>query len=644
MSAIVQDIESTETLIPDWSEGFTPPPVQTVTEWADARRMLPKKSAAKGARWRTSTVPYMAGIMNAIHEPGVKSIAMMKGAQVAGSEGMNNLIGYGITQDPSAMLLVHPTINQAKMWSKDRLDDMIESTPEIAAAINRDKSTLDYKDFDGGFLAVGGANTENSFARWSVRWALGDDVDRWPAVVGDEGDPAELLVNRVTTYWDGCVFFTSTPTLVGGRIHSLFLAGDQRRYILTCPGCGHEDWVTWSDVAHFHVTFEDRDASTARMACPSCQARLTELDRRAMVAAGFWRATAEPAEPGLVSFHLPGLLSLLGSVSLQDLTARFLTAHRLGRESLKVFINTKLGEAWEQRGTRMDPHVLANRVEDYGEDVEIPAWAGAVVAGVDVQEDRVEIQVQAFGLNGERAVVDYRRDIRGSIKSEDTRKALAAALERKYRHACGVDIPIHATCIDSGYEADDVYAFVKRYQARSVYATKGYSGRRGNPIVGKPSEKQSAKERPVPVFPVNVDDAKSDIMSALAQTVPGPNYFHLPSRVDTIDEEYFAQLCSEHEETVYNKRKVAVGAVWVLDRERNEALDTAVLCLAAFKLRRPNVRQMLEQIKRAGAEAKPEPTPPAGSTPNGTPASPTPASGATRQPAKRRISYSPNVG
>lgn len=605
-----------DALIAEWCAAAAPRPPYRVSEWADANRLLPKNSAARGGQWRTAATPYLAGIMDAVLEPGVSKIAIKKCAQVGGSEALSNIIGFHAEYDPCAMLLIHPSKDVAEAWSKDRLDDMIQSTPALAAAIDLDKSTLTYKQFEGGYLALGGANTPNSFARWSVRLAMADDFDRFPAVVKDEGDPAALLANRVSTFFDGICIFNSTPTLKKGRIDTLYERSDKRRWFVRCPTCGREDFITWSDAAHVRVTWENRDPQTARLACPSeehggCGAIHTEWTRRQMVAGGRWVSTTTAKEPGLIGFHLHSMLSTLGSVTLEKLAAQWFAANDEGRESLKSFINTQLGEAWEERGSRMDPHVLTHRKEDYGgEDVEVPEWAAALTAGVDVQENRLEMLVTAWGLAGERAVVDYRR-IPGELKQQETKDQLLEALSRRYRHALGIDLPILTTCIDSGYQTDAVYSFVLAHQARRIYATKGFAGRVGEPIVGKPSEKRTGKHgRPVPLFPINVDDAKADVMSSLAQVQAGPNYMHFPIYVDTIDDEFFAQLCAEHRQTVY-KRGIATHQVWVQDRERNEALDASVLCLAAVRLLNPNIRQYLEQIQAAAGVKSDTPAKPA---------------------------------
>jgi phage terminase large subunit GpA-like protein len=548
--------------------------------------------------------------MDAVHEPDVKKIALMKAAQSGGSESIHNIIGYFIEYDACPMLLVHPTAHVAEEWSKDRLADMIRTTPALRAIVrdrrqprgaHQGESTLSLKMFPGGYLALGGANTPNTFARRAVRLAFGDDVDRFPPVVGEEGDPADLLVNRTMTFHDGLTIFVSTPTLKDGRIDTLFSRSDRRRFHVACPNCGREDWITWSDAAHFRVTYEDRDPETAQIECPAkehggCGWRMGEPDRRRMISiAGErpsrgWIPTAEPEEAGLVGFHLPGMVSTLG-ITLSTIVEKWLSARKRGKESLRVFVNTALGEGWEDREGRMDSHVLMNRREFYGEGIEVPAPAPVLTSGIDVQVDRFELLVIGWGPGAERCVVDW-RSIPGNPKNSETRAALFEALRRRYTHASGHLLPIYATCIDSGYATEEIYDFVLTHQARRIYATKGYAGRSGEPIVGKPSDKRYGRApRPVRLYPVNVDDAKAEVMSSLTLAAPGPGYMHFPI-LDTIGEEFFAQLCAEHRETRYNKAGVATHSVWVQDRPRNDALDCAVLALAAFRLLNPNIRQM----------------------------------------------------
>jgi phage terminase large subunit GpA-like protein len=627
-----------------WLTAAAPPPEFTVSQWADERRFLPETSALRGARWKTDLTPYLRGIMDAVHEPGTRTIAVMKAAQVGGSECLHNILGFFIEHDPCPILLVHPTADVAEEWSKERLDDMIR-TSALEAVIEKAKSTLTFKVFLGGFLALGGANTPNTFARRAVRIAIGDDVDRWPPVVGEEGDPADLLNDRHATFHDGLSIFVSTPTLKHGRIDTLFQRSDQRRYHVECPGCGRWDWIAWNDDKHFRVSFQDRDPDTARLECPACHLSLYEPERRQMIAGGEWRPTATPQEAGLVGFHLPAMLSTLGSVSLSSLVGKFLTANAKGKESLRVFINQSLAEGWEEHGTRMQPQMLFHRREAYGAGIEVPAPAAILTAGIDVQHNRFEVQVQAWGPSGERWVVDY-QIIDGDPKHAETQGRLFEVLHTRYTHALGPQIAVLAACLDTGYATETMYDLVLSRRKTNLWATKGVTGGLYEPLVGRSSDKRYGKQdRPVTLYPVNTDKAKSDLYGDMALAGPGPGFIHFPTHVDRVDEEYFDQLCAEHRETRYNRQGVATHTVWVQDRERNEALDTAVLCLAAYHIFNGKKRYAeFREAIRIAAEAMPKPEVTPANDPDVIPASPPPAPQPPARVPARRTSRSSYLG
>ena len=362
---------STAPIARAWLEGFRPPPRLTVSEWAAAHRRLPEASAARGARWRSETAPYLNGVMDAILERGVRQIALVKAAQVGASEAITNVIGYLMEHKPAPLLMISPTASAAAAYAKERLQDAIRSTPALRAIVSDKRvpsseglpeSTLALKMFPGGFLALAGANSPNSFSRWSVRVAIADDCDRIPRFVGAEGDPTQLLVNRTTSFHDGLTIFVSTPVLAGGRIEALYAQSDRRRFFLPCVACGRWDFISWNDAAHWRVAFDNKQPATARLACP-CGHEVHEPERADLVRQGEWRPTAAPLAPGLVGFHVPAMLSPF--VTLSALVTKFLSAHVSGPRRLREFITTQLAEGWKDEATSIDPDDLVSRMEDF---------------------------------------------------------------------------------------------------------------------------------------------------------------------------------------------------------------------------------------------------------------------------------------
>ncbi len=295
---------------------FDPPPDLTISQWAEAHRRLPASSPSRGARWNNATAPYLTEIQDAAGNPDVRRIVMMGAHQVGKSEAVHNAVGYWMQHDPSAILWLMPSFDDAKRRSRGALADMIRSTPSLRSIVrgrraprnaeSEAESTLLEKSYPGGSLILAGSGTPNSFAGISARRAIADEFERFAVL--DEGDAATLLANRTSAFYDGLLVLLSTPLLVDGPIHAQFQSTDQRRYILRCESCEHEDFTTWSDPAHFRVVYKDRDPESARLECPQCGAQHDEPARRRLVAGGRWRPTATAIDPGARGYHVPAMI------------------------------------------------------------------------------------------------------------------------------------------------------------------------------------------------------------------------------------------------------------------------------------------------------------------------------------------------
>jgi phage terminase large subunit GpA-like protein len=176
-----------------------------------------------------------------------------------------------------------------------------------------------------------------------------------------------------------------------------------------------------------------------------------------------------------------------------------------------------------------------------------------------------------------------------------------AILDGQYWHARGVPLGIHAACLDSGYNTDVVYKFVRQHAARRLYATKGVAGRTGEPLVLRTQDKRLWRQPRGRLYLVNADAGKADVMASLDQP-PGPGALHFPAHVGTINAEFFEQLVAEHQEIRYNKAGVAVAAPWVQHRDRNEALDLVILATAAYEILNPRLHEWQAAVARLQPE------------------------------------------
>ena len=238
-------------LLRTWRDGLTPDPELTVSGWADSHRVLSPRGANEAGPWRTSRTPYLREIMDALSpmHP-AQRVVVMKGAQIGATETGSNWIGYVIHHAPGPMLAVQPTVELAKRFSQQRIDPLIDESPvlrcKVAPARSRDcGNTVLSKEFPGGILVMTGANTAVGLRSMPVRFLFLDEVDAYPPLADEEGEPVALAEARTRTFsWRRKVFLVSTPTVKGlSRIEREFEASDLRRFFLPCPLCGAAQWL-----------------------------------------------------------------------------------------------------------------------------------------------------------------------------------------------------------------------------------------------------------------------------------------------------------------------------------------------------------------------------------------------------------------
>lgn len=554
---------------------FAPPPTLTVSQWADQERRLSSEASAEPGQWETSRAEYLRGVMDSLTDPGITRVVVAKGSQVGYTEALNNVLGYYIDQDPAPILIVEPSLELAEAWSKDRLSPMLRDTrcltDKVSSPLTRDSgNTLRQKVFPGGRLAIVGANSPAGLASRPVRIVIADEIDRFPLSAGSEGDPLALAAKRQATFWNRKTLLGSTPTLLETSvIWREWLASDQRRYFVPCDACGHEQHLVWANV-HWDKTDTGKHLPhTAVYVCESCGSVWSDADRHDAVAKGRWIAT-NPDVIDIAGFHIPGFLSPW--LSLADITKEFLAA-RKDAALLQVWTNTTLGEPFETRQETIEGSSLLRRGEAYGP-ASIPEAVRLLVAGCDVQGDRLEVTVMGFGAYEETWMLRH-EVLPGDPTQGQVWESLIAVLTAKYHTDSGREMRVRASCVDTGgHHQHAVLSFCRNHRGLRVFPIKGMAGPRR---VWPPRASRTKNNEHVHM--IGVDTAKDVVYSRLRIDRPGPGYIHFPVG-GAFDAEYFSQLTSEAVQTRFKEGRPY--RVWVLPAgRRNEALDCAVYCLAA---------------------------------------------------------------
>lgn len=549
-----------------------------MAQWADQKRFLSAESSAEPGKWDTSRAAYQRGIMDAITDPALPVVVVVKPSQVGWTEILNNAVGYHIDQDPATMLLIQPSLELAEAWSKDRFAPMVRDTPTLADKVRDPRSrdtdnTIRQKVFPGGRLTIVGANSPAGLRARPIRIVLADEVDAYPVSAGTEGDPLALAAKRQRTFWNRKTLLGSTPLLkLTSVILREYARSDQRRYEVPCPACGEFQALYWRQVRWDKGEKGEHLPETAHYVCEACGAIWNDVERCDAVGRGRWVASRK-SSGGVAGFHIIGMMSPW--ITLAEMATEFLDA-RKDPALLQVWTNTVLGEGWEEAAEKIEGSALVSRGENYGPQ-SVPDEVRIVTAGVDTQGDRLEVQIVGWGAHEESWAIAY-EIIHGDPAQADVWEHLDELLVTPLHTEGGRELRIRAACVDSGgHYANEVLAFCRARHRRRIFAIKGAAGPR--PIWPKRPSRGGAKGADI-LYVLGVDTAKDTLYGRLRSvTEPGPGYVHFPLG-DGFDEPYFDQLTSE--QVVTRKKEGRPYRVWILPSgKRNEALDTFVMALAA---------------------------------------------------------------
>lgn len=558
----------------------------TVSEWADLYRKLSPESSAEPGQWRTDRTPYLKEPMDCVSDPLTQEIVIMSCSQIGKTELLLCVLAYLIDYDPCPIMLLQPTIEMAQTFSKDRLAPMLRDTPCLRGKVMDVKTrssgnTMLHKSFDGGHITMAGANSPASLASRPVRVVLADEIDRYPASAGSEGDPLGLITKRTKNFWNRILIWVSTPTIKGAsRIEDKYLQSSQGRYHLFCPACGNSQQILRKHL--IQRLDQNGEIISVDAACEHCGLVSSELEWRSKV--GIW-VHKFPKNP-VKGFHLNTYVSTWSSwVAIEK---EFQIA-KLKPETLQVFINTELAETWREISDEIKQDLLIKRREGYSK---IPAQACLLTCGVDVQDNRFELEVVAWGEGDENWNIDY-RVIRGDTAKQALWDELEEFLLKKtYPHELGIELKIVATGIDTGgHRTQECYRFIDKHKNRRIYGIKGQGGsgvslvRPGKGRIGK-----SGKE--IDIYIVGIDEMKLKTKAMLEQTEVGPGFCHFP--LDR-DEQYFEGLTAER--LVVRSQKGFPVKTWEKDSNTsNEPWDCRQYATAALRLLNPVYKLVMLSI------------------------------------------------
>lgn len=575
----------------------------TISQWADKYMVLPEGSNEAG-RYSSKTIPYQKAIMDAITDPEVVDVTVMSSAQVGKTTIIMCGIAYFIDYEPATQMVVLPTISDAEKFSKTRLKQMIKDIPRLSDKVADPKSrdsnnTILLKSYPGGNIALGGANSPSSLASDPRRIIWLDETDRFPESAGTEGNPIKLAEKRATSFWNKKHIKTSTPTIAGrSKIETAYYKGSMEEWNVKCPECG-----AWQPYSFKRVDFE-----SISMACAECGVLVSE---RAWKESKHKWIAAHPERKKARSFHLNELASPF--VDWEEIIENFKDANdKLKRfhdpEDMKVFVNTVLGETWEEAAfvdDAINEDTLENRSEVYVAD--IPEGVLLLTAAIDVQDNRFEVEIRGWSRKYETWGI-YKTEIYGELITDEPWNKLETYLEQPLYFEDGTELNIAGFAIDTGgHFTNKTYKWIKKMKSmgKKCYGVKGYAGKPEIPLIYKKTIVDIKEERGgksivtdrTMIYILGVDSGKEDITNRLKIKEPGAGYCHFPAGdARGYDQDYYKGLTSEHQ--ISKKVNGIIKKVWVKKSGvRNEPLDLFNYNYAVEELLRPDWDKLEEKLK-----------------------------------------------
>jgi terminase, large subunit len=586
---------------------FVPQPRLTPSQWMEQKRVLSRENSASPGLYSFDVYPLLRKIADDFGRLDLEQVVVVKPSQVGYTELLLSLIGYSIEADPSSILLVHETLDDAKKFMKKRIKPMIRDTPALRAIFGEESGrreaddTLTFLGFPGGSLVQAGSNTAGGVSSDPIRRVFVEEICRWETGATGEGDTFKLADTRMRTFWNRMMFVGSSPGLEEScRVTKLFDQTNRQFWMVPCRDCRDPFRLEWRNAAGEYMLRCDKDDedrwiySTAFYPCPHCGSPYTEREKRALVNAGDWIATV-PEVTDRSGFQIDGLTSPWmpwPKVMREWDEAKAMNTTR------HTFINTVIGIPYAPPTERLSAEGLMARAEPMPT---FPAWVGAFTVGCDLQADRGEALPVGFGPEQRFAIREPIR-VYGTIDSPDFVREMADELARPRD-----GMKPSAVAFDTGYRPEIVWKIVDELGRRGIraYGTKGM-GEPGRPLVTKPDGASTKTKRPP--WTLGTHTVKDFIDARFRVDADGPL---APAFSDQLTPEEFAQLTAEEKRLTTFKGRVR--RVWVqITGRRNEMLDMLGEAIFAANALGPRFIASLGQLadSRSAPVAQPEPPPP----------------------------------
>lgn len=620
-------------------------PRKDPVKWIEKNCYLPKHGSSEGGS-KIMLYGYQRSFVRLCLDTEAWEVGAMKAVRTGITQGMDAVLKFHVFYEGSTVGVWQPTEDKAKEYDSSVWTPGVKESKSLRSFVRRVRKG-DQPDrwneklySNGARVFLRFAYSDDQFRGSTMRITAGDEVDAegWMSGrKGSQGGKFKLMNDRSNTIWDRRFYVWSSPlNKATSNIYKFWADSDKRHYFVHCPHCAEKWHFKWGGKDKDHgvkwSVNEDGHVTDAWYVCEANGCIITEADKHSMIeeagdapiesGLGF-QPTVKPRVAGRICCHIPGYISLFPGSKWKVLAQEWLDAQ--GRpEDLQAFVNSKLGEPWEDTQERtISVGGMADRVEPY--DAEIPLWAVVITIGIDTQRgsddqakdgakpSRHEVSVWAWGPGEEGALIGHYILDEHEPFSPEAQEQLKHIINRRWRKHDGSTIKAGATFLDMGWMTNEALAFARqgdmwRANVRPVKGDRSLEDRRSPTVNPKaPSitrttkfTKEGKSKDNLPFIRIGTHVTKNAIDRRLKVGVIGPGYMHFPtSIVDEYGEEYFDDLLAEGVKKDKRGREE-----WVSRGARTgEAWDCLVYAYAALQWVRQTYRAVEQRLHASLSDA-----------------------------------------
>jgi phage terminase large subunit GpA-like protein len=588
------------------------PHIPSITEWAERNRYLPEGTTEHPGLFDPDFISYALEIQeNFFPDSPYRISSILKGTQSLITTTIEDVIGHSIFYALHNILYVISTASMAALRSSASIDVMINNSGlkscirPMAKRKNQRKSadTLLYKELAGGRRLLMTSYKSIAMLK-SFSWDLiiMDEIDEAPPSIKGQGDPEAIIEVRGKTIDNLKVAKISTPSQAeNSRIWRAFKSGDQREYMTPCPRCGGfqylemmkegRDYGLYGDYSLDKANRASFIEGTARYKCRHCGKDFFEYEKPSFMleksrgGLAFWEPQAQAQDHRDRSYHVSSMMSPMTRWS-NILVDYAKTGFGKKLQDYKSFVINTEGLPFFTNYSYKPWQELKEAAEDYPLG-QVPDGGLLITGGVDVQKNRLELQLVAwgYGMEGWSFYHDQFIGATADVNGPAWSNLLAFAKKRFKIPGAGTEVRISRIGVDASYnpnkeaslgdenlrmETNAVYAFCKRYPSVFV-PVRGVDGQVAD---GQVVQKRS-KAYGIDYYIVDVTAIKQELFEHIDRR----NGRHAMHFSKWYPDEFFRQFLSE----IYVERdngKMGYKKIY----ERNETLDTFIYARAAMNI------------------------------------------------------------